>query len=64
MGVFIRNMHIKCTVCGYGSIIGKENSHTNENGSIYKECRWVCPRCNNMFRLDKKIIPVSDIKLK
>tara|TARA_R110000822_G_scaffold242130_3_gene371344 strand:- start:457 stop:657 length:201 start_codon:yes stop_codon:yes gene_type:complete len=57
MGIFIRNTHINCSACGYGPFSGRESSSKKKDGSIYTECRWVCPRCTRMARLDEKTIP-------
>ena len=56
MGVFIRNAHISCTACGYGTFSGRESSSKRRDGLIYQECRWVCPRCTRMVRLDKRTV--------
>jgi len=63
MGVFIRNMQIKCNACGYGPFNGRESSSTNKDGSIYKECRWICPRCTRMVRLDETTVPAPAKKV-
>jgi len=57
MGVFISNRQIDCNFCGFPSVRGKENSSKKTNGELYVECRWICPRCGNLIRLDDKIVP-------
>ena len=64
MGIFIRNAHINCTACGFGPFNGRESSSKRKDGSIYTECRWVCPRCSRMARLDEKTTPVAKAKKK
>ena len=59
MGILIKNAHIKCTACGFGPFPGRESSSKRKDGSIYQECRWICPRCTNKVRLDEKIIPAK-----
>jgi DNA polymerase III alpha subunit (gram-positive type) len=59
MGLFVQNAHIRCPACGYGPFAGRESSTNNKNGSVYKECRWICPRCTRMIRLDEKTIPAE-----
>ena len=54
MGIFVKNAQIRCSMCGHGPFRGRESSSKNKDGSIYTECRWVCPRCNRMARLDEK----------
>lgn len=54
MGLFIKNAHIRCIACGYGPFQGRESSSKKSDGSIYTECKWVCPRCNRLARLDEK----------
>lgn len=58
MGTFVNNVQIKCTACGYNPVRGKETSTKRNDGSIYEECQWVCPRCNRLVRHDDRIIPV------
>ena len=57
MGLFVNNAHIGCTACGYKSFQGRESSSKRRDGSIYQECRWICPRCNTLVRLDERTIP-------
>jgi len=59
MGLFVKNSPINCNACGYGPFPGRESSSKTQNGSIYHECRWICPRCNRMVRLDEKTIPIT-----
>lgn len=59
MGLFVNNAHIRCTACGYGPFSGRESSSKRKDGSIYQECRWVCPRCTRMVRLDERTIPAK-----
>lgn len=56
MGLFIKNSHLKCQACGHGPFQGKESSSKRSDGKIYQECRWTCPRCTRMIRLDTRII--------
>lgn len=62
MGLFIKNANISCHACGYGSFQGRESSSKRHDGSIYTECRWICPRCNRMVRLDEKTTPAPTKK--
>ena len=57
MGIFINNAAITCNACGWGPFPGRESSSKKTDGSIYKECRWICPRCSSMVRLDEKTTP-------
>ena len=57
MANFINNTHIGCPDCGYGTFRGRESSIKNKDGSIQEECRWICPRCNRLARLDERTIP-------
>jgi hypothetical protein len=52
MGTLISNQPIGCSFCGYGPIIGQESQYETWN-KIIKECRWTCPRCYNLVRLDE-----------
>jgi len=62
MGLFVKNAHISCTACGYGTFPGRESSSKKSDGSIYQECRWICPRCNRLIRLDEKTISAENKK--
>jgi hypothetical protein len=64
MGIFIRNAQINCSACGFGPFTGRESSSKRKDGSIYTECRWVCPRCSRMARLDEKTTPSTNIEKK
>jgi len=57
MGLFVKNAHIACPLCGYGTFQGRESSSKRHDGSIYQECRWICPRCARLARLDERTIP-------
>ena len=56
MGTFINNGIISCTFCGYENFRGKESSYTKPNGDILQECRWICPRCTKVVRVDERIV--------
>jgi hypothetical protein len=51
---FIENRPISCQYCGYNPVFGTESTYKNGKKTIH-ECRWICPRCNNLARLDEKI---------
>lgn len=59
MALLVNNAHIRCTTCGYGPFAGRESEQRNRDGSLYVECRWICPRCTSMVRLDEKTIPAE-----
>jgi len=62
MALFVKNAHINCTACGYGPFTGRESSSKRRDGSIYQECRWICPRCTRMVRLDERVVPAEPKK--
>jgi hypothetical protein len=49
---FIENRPIGCNMCGYNPVFGREDTY-KRGRSIVTECRWVCPRCNNLIRVDE-----------
>ena len=55
MGKFIENRMIGCHICGYPSVRGRVSEQTKHNGDILVECKWVCPRCNQVVRRDEKL---------
>lgn len=59
MGRLINNASIHCTACGHGPFQGRESSSKRKDGSIYQECRWICPRCARLVRLDDRIITAT-----
>lgn len=52
MAEFIENRPISCNSCGYGPIFGQE-SKMNVRDKILLECRWICPRCGSVVRIDE-----------
>jgi len=59
MGQYIRNMPIKCRSCGHGPFAGRESSYA-KNKTVFTECRWICPRCGSLTRLDTKETPILE----
>ena len=55
MSEFIENKPIGCNMCGYEPIYGQESTNNNKNQTIF-ECRWVCPRCGSLVRVDEKVV--------
>jgi len=58
MGIYIENRPIGCLYCGYSPIFGAENS-ISVGKEIIEECRWVCPRCGRLVRVDERKIPTK-----
>jgi len=52
MAEFIENRAIPCNMCGYGPIFGREEKTKTRDGMIL-ECRWFCPRCGALVRIDE-----------
>jgi hypothetical protein len=59
MSKFVKNAPIRCNRCGHGPFQGRESSSKRSDGSIHTECRWICPRCVSLVRLDEKVIPAK-----
>ena len=55
MAEYIENRPVGCNCCGYNPVFGVE-SQSEVNNKIIVECKWTCPRCGNLVRLDEKII--------
>jgi hypothetical protein len=55
MSEYIENRPIGCNCCGYNPVFGVESQFENK-GTIIIECKWTCPRCGNLVRLDEKTI--------
>ena len=47
----VENRPIPCSFCG-ATVNGRVMEKTNPNSKeITKECRWICPRCNNLVKV-------------
>ena len=56
---FIENRPIPCNMCGYNPIYGREDVY--KRGTVMvTECRWTCPRCNNLIRVDEEENPIEE----
>lgn len=55
MAEYIENRPIGCNCCGYTPVFGVESQYKTRTG-IMLECKWTCPRCGNLLRLDEKLI--------
>jgi RNase P subunit RPR2 len=49
----IENRPIGCTNCG-AQVNGRESSVRTREGILH-ECRWVCPRCGVLVRVDEEL---------
>jgi hypothetical protein len=59
MGYLIQNVPIGCIYCGYKPVPGNVTK-TKVNEKVLIECRWVCPRCNQLVRADEKYVNPKD----
>lgn len=59
MPEYIENRPIGCNCCGYNPVFGVE-SQSELKGKIIVECKWTCPRCGNLVRLDEKTIDAKE----
>ena len=48
----IENRPIGCQHCG-AQIIGRESEMNTPQG-ILRECRWTCPRCGRLARVEEE----------
>lgn len=55
MAEYIENRPIGCNCCGYNPVFGVE-SKNEVKGKTIVECKWTCPRCGNLVRLDEATI--------
>ena len=54
----IENRPVPCNHCG-AMVTGRE-SEMNTREGILRECRWVCPRCGMLVRVDEELDNETD----
>jgi len=55
MAEYIENRPVSCSSCGNYPVYGQESSTEVKDGTLL-ECRWTCPRCGNLVRVDEKVV--------
>ena len=48
----VENRPIGCNNCG-AMVTGRESAMETSKG-ILRECRWICPRCGSLVRVDEE----------
>ena len=54
----IDNRPIGCTFCG-SQCQGRESSMETREGILH-ECRWTCPKCGQLARLEEELEEINE----